>query len=75
MSLKWLDKIKMEPIHQDLLRMEAINSRIAFLNNKVINKMKDIYFPNPTDRNQNLNYKYSDYVILLLLPAIEGVVL
>ena len=53
----------METLHNEL-NLETMNSRLSFLNNKVLNKMRDIYFP-AHDRNRIRNYKYSDYTISL----------
>ena len=55
------DRVRMSDLH-DELGFEPINVRIDQLANKMINKMKDLYYI-PKDQPRLVNYKYSDFTI------------
>ena len=50
-------------MHHDL-KVDPLNIRLSKLNNKIINKMKDLYFPtNGTIAPDDACYKYGDFII------------
>ena len=57
------DRIKITDLHQEL-HIEPLNIRIDKQNNKMLNKMKELYFP-PFDNSSQYfpSYKFGDFVL------------
>ena len=60
-GVKLSDKKKVTEIHKEL-NIQPLNIRISKSNNKLINKCKEIQYPQPED-NTLITYKFSDYII------------
>ena len=63
------DRKRMLDLHQEL-KIDPLNLRIDRICNKMLNKMKDLYYI-PKNKSREARYKYSDFEITNQ-PLVQG---